>query len=268
MSQATLPGGSAPNYRTPRLFGILNIVFASGIMICGLCMGMYLMVLPTLGKAMDQVTKEAQKKIDEQKKQELAALQEEAKAAKTEQEKSDLEARRKEIESRPNFATVGTMDFSKFMSDPLLIGWYWVEILTGLLLNGLMMASGIGLLKFRGWARNLGVQVGIAKIVRLVLVYGFFTISIVPPMCDKLGDMVSEMMAQQQKAMGKPMPGAPGKDLFVKTYMVMYTGMGIGTIVVGSIYPALLIWFLTRPGVVAACPGAGSKPKPESSDTW
>ena len=48
----------------------------------------------------------------------------------------------------------------------------------------------------------------------------------------------------------------------------MYSGMAVGMIILGSIYPLIVIWTLTRPGVRAACfPYQLSKPKPEPLDS-
>ena len=90
---------------------------------------------------------------------------------------------------------------------------------------------------------------GFLKIARLALVYGFFTLAVVPPMSEKIGKAVGEMMTQQQQAMGSKVRGTPPTDLLIKTYVIMYSVIGVGMVVVGSIYPGVMMFLLSRPRV-------------------
>ena len=55
-----------------------------------------------------------------------------------------------------------------------------------------------------GSAEGLWIWTAVLKIARLVLIYGFFIIVIVPNFSEKLGHMVGEMMnAQQQQLLAQ-----------------------------------------------------------------
>ena len=75
--------------------------------------------------------------------------------------------------------------------------------------------------------------------------YGYFAFVFVPVMSQGIGHMVAAQMATQ----GGP---APPADLLVRIYTVMYTVGYLGFIVVGSIYPIVVIACLNRPSVKAA----------------
>jgi hypothetical protein len=246
----------APNFRTPRLLGIFSVVFASELLIAGICMGGYVSIMPMFSRMMDATTTQLEAQGKTRKAAELAALAEKEKAAKTDEQKIEIAAERKAIEARPLSPMAGAMDVNKVtMGDPAFIGYSWADVVSGIVLNVLLLASGIGLLSWRPWARTLGVWTAFLKIVRLVVVYGYFVIVIVPPYCERLGKVVEEMMTSQ----GTPAP--VGGGFFVKMYTVMYTGMGLGMMLIGAIYPAILLWLLTRPAVKSACSGRWKTPK-------
>jgi len=136
----------------------------------------------------------------------------------------------------------------------LIQGWYWVEILTGLAVNVVLLISGIGLLKYKGWARSLGIWTALFKILRLGLLYGFFIIVVVPPFSKAVGEAVGQMMVQQQQIMGgKGAPAMADPQMFTKIYAIMYSFMGVGMIAIGSIFPGIMLYFLTRPRIQSAC---------------
>jgi hypothetical protein len=260
------PGTTLPNYRTPRLLGILNIVFASLILVYGLCMGVSFLMMPTMSRAMSQVQRSVEEKAETQRKATLAAMEEKAKAAKTEQEKAEIEALRAEYAARPR-PVVPMVDFNKLFTDnPVLVRWCWTEMLTSLALNVMMLAAGIGLLRYREGARRLGVWTAGLKIARLVALYSVFVLAVVPPLARGLGGMVAEMIAQQQ-AMGRPGAGTPEPEFLVKLYIYTYSAIGVGMVVFGSIYPAVSLWLLTRPDMRAACAAKPVTPR-ESGETW
>ncbi len=261
MGVAGPSGMVAPNFRTARLFGIFNVVFATLLLVFGLCMGGYVATLPMWGKVMAMSQNTIQTQMAAQKKASLAALDEEEKTATTDAEKARIAERRKEIEAGPKTVVVGGMDFSKLrMDDPIILVYSWTDVISGLILNLLMLAGGIGLLHWKPWARSLAVWTAILKVIRLFLVYGFFVIAVIPPYCRRMGEMVSEMMASQPQFGGKP-PPFMNADWFTRIYVITYTAFAIGFVLFALIYPAIQLWFLTRPGVKAACSGQLKLPK-------
>ena len=65
-----------------------------------------------------------------------------------------------------------------------------------------MLVAGIGLLRRRMWGIRLAIAAAAAKIVRLVLLYSYVALAIVPPIAQGSGRMAFEATMQQQKAMG------------------------------------------------------------------
>jgi hypothetical protein len=266
MSGPAPTGLTPPNFRTARLVGIFNVNFGAFLLLCGLCFGGYTLTLPIFGRMLTQVTEQAERQGELARKAELDAADEQEKAAKTDKEKIEAAARRLEIERRPKSTIPVTVDFTKMgFADPQFIAWTWVDVLSGIVLNLMMIASGIGLLHWQPAGRTLGVWTAVAKIVRLFLIYGYFILAIVPPFCRKMGVAVAEMMTQQP---GFKMPGGvPPGEFFAKVYTITYSAMGLGVILLGVIYPALVWWILTRPGVKSACSGRWKVPK-EPNQPW
>ena len=81
-------------------------------------------------------------------------------------------------------------------------------------------------------------------------------------MAEKISRGAAEVVEQQQRAMGRPGVGGgpPPVKLLHWTYTIMMTAGAVGMIVVGSIYPAVSLWLLTRPGVREAC-SEGDRPE-------
>jgi hypothetical protein len=260
----TTPGSVLPNYRTPRLVGILNIVFAANILAYVLVMAVVAAFMPLTGRAVTEIQKKIEAQGKRSRKAEMDVALQKLKAAKTEQEKIQAEARRLEIESRPKAIMPGMVDFNKFVySDPIVISWFWTELVSSLILNVVMLVAGVGLFYYRSWGRTAGIWNAALKIVRLVLIYGIAVIAIVPLLSRNLATMAAEMIVAQQQALGKAGGPAQPAEFLAKVYMVMYSIMAVGMMVAGSIYPAVSIWFLTRPSTRAAClVRLEPKPKP------
>ena len=72
------------------MIGIFSVVFASELLIVGLCMGGYVAILPMFGRLMESSQKQMETQAEASKKAELDALAEKEKAAKTEQQKIDI----------------------------------------------------------------------------------------------------------------------------------------------------------------------------------
>src|ERR1700754_5331270 len=97
-----------PNPRTPRTIGILNIIFGSGLLLCGLGCGAYFtFALPNINKAMETAQKKMEEKDEQDKKATLEMLNEQAKEAKTEEERLEIKAKQIEIEKRPKAVIPG-----------------------------------------------------------------------------------------------------------------------------------------------------------------
>lgn len=258
----------APNFRTPRLIGIFSVVFAAELLIVGLCLGGYVSVMPMFGKWVVAAQNKAESQAEAARKNDLQAVEAQEKAAKTEADRIEAAVRRREIELRSKSPLSGLMEINKVsLGDTTFIRFSWLDVLSGMVLNVMMLAAGIGLLSWRPWARRLGVWTAVLKLIRLVLIYGFFIIAIVPPYAQRLGKAAGQMMSATQQTVGAKAAPFMSGDFYVRLYTVMYTGFGLGVILVGAIYPAILLWCLTRPAVRSACSGLLKTPK-EPNQPW
>jgi hypothetical protein len=263
--ESTGQGGYVvPNVRIPKVLGILNIVFASGILLCGLCSGFYYMMLPGLMKASATMQETAIKHFEEEQKADLKKLDEADQAAKSDEEKAAIEKQRIEVRSRPK-PNFGLNDPSSLgLDDPKLMKYMWADLLTSLVLNLMMLIAGIALVNRKPSGITLGLWTAGLKIIRLILIYSLFAIVVVPTLARTLGKVA--VAATQAQVTGRPMPPNVDMAFFVRTYTIMYTVVAVGMIVFGSIYPLVSLWLLSRPGARAACSGA--KLPGEGPDAW
>ncbi len=260
--------GAIPNPRAAKTLGVFNVVFGSALMLCSLSTGAYVIAMPMMAQGMKADEAENRKFAEAKKAADLAELDNRAKTATTDQEKAAIVAERAVIEARRPATVPFGMDWERMgLTDPKLIAWSWAELLTALLLNGLMLASGVGLVSLSPWGRRLATGVYWAKIARLVLVYGIWIVVVVPPMSEKLGGAVSEMIAQQQPpGGGGPRSQPPPPELFARVYGIMYSVGGVGMIVLGAIFPAVGLVVLNKPGVRKALAGPAEKPVGDGGD--
>jgi hypothetical protein len=267
MASSEPAGYVVPNPRIPKTIGILNIVFATGLLACGLCSGVGVVLTPFIGKVTQQAQKTVEAKQQAQRKAVIDDLVAQEKAAKTEEDKTILRERRKAIESEPEPpSATAIMDLSTMgMKNPKFMGYLWADMLTGIAVNVVMLISGIGLVTRKRWAPSLGTGIAWVKIVRLFLVYGFFAFGVVPGFARVMGTNFAKVMVQQQQAAGAP-AGAMTADTLTKIYTITYTVYAVGLIIFGSIYPAVTIWLLSKPGARAACSGSDKLMGP--NDTW
>jgi hypothetical protein len=255
-----------PNRGIPKVLGILNIVFASAFLLLGLCQFGFSFMSPIIFKSLQTSMKKAEEDLKAKQRAEIQKLEEQEKAAKSEDEKAELRALKAQRAAAPTAPGIPMFDISMFLKDGRLIIFGWLDLSTGIVLNVVMLTAGIGLVSFRPWGRTLAVRLAVVKIVRLVLLYGYFGIFVVPSMSRMLGETVSATFAQSFVASGRPVPPMLNPPALTKLYLVCYSVTSVGTIVFGSIYPSVTIWLLNRPGAKAAC--AGLKSRTDRTDPW
>lgn len=136
------------------------------------------------------------------------------------------------------------------ITGPAMIRFGVIDLATGVPLQVLMFASGIGMVNLRPWGARWWARACWAKIFRLVMVWSYFLIAVVPPVATAMGRTVIAMIREQQKAGGAA--GAPSLGQISLIYTVMLSVLGVAIIVLGMIYPVVSLWLLGRPGVKAA----------------
>jgi len=141
------------------------------------------------------------------------------------------------------------------MDDPGFIRFTIVDCATALILNGLMFVSGVGLVNLRPWGARLWAWLAWIKIVRLSLLWGAFIVVVGPSLTERMARYF--IATSPVRTVRAPLPGQMTRPLAVMSLI-----MAIGMIVVGSIYPAVSLWLLGRPGVRSAL----DKPSPPEAN--
>lgn len=266
-NEVRLTPHSQQNRAIPKILGILNIVFAAMLLMGGLCQLASSAAMPFYGKMMKDIEAQQKAEVEARKKEQVKELEEQEKTAKTEDEKAEIrEMKKSATGARPGMVQMPMIDIMKLVNNREIAGWMFTELLTGIAVNFAMLAAGIGLVRFKEWGRSLGIWTAVVKVVRLVAVYGYAALMVVPPFAKVLGEEVGKMIILQQQASGRPAPPGLTTETFVKIYVVTYTIMCVIMIVLGAIYPLISLWLLSRPSAKAACAASISKPTP--SDTW
>jgi hypothetical protein len=162
-------------------------------------------------------------------------------------------------------------DFTKFVEAAQDPAFTITDMGTGFVLNILMLVSGIALCYHKNWGRITAIWVAILKIVLLIALYTFFALVLVPVMVKGFNEMFQEMFDEMAKAAppGRKMAAPPPGELAqLGMFMgIAMTATAVGTVIFGSIYPAVVLILLTRPRVKAACtPSAVKEEKPPSRD--
>jgi hypothetical protein len=99
METAAPAGFVVPNPRIPKVLGVLNIVFASALLILGLCTAASSLLTP----ALMSMAKEAQKKnadaAEAVRRQQLKDLEAAEESAETEDQRQEIRDQRKAVET-------------------------------------------------------------------------------------------------------------------------------------------------------------------------
>jgi len=251
-----------PNPQIPRSFGLMNIIFGGLFLLFGIGSAAWTYIAPRFTQQI-QVSMQQQLEQAKTKRQgEIAALKEKLKAAKTEEEKKDLETELKALESNEGPDPAMFNDMMTLGSDIRLVIYQWTELSVGILLNVLTIIAGVGLLGLAEWSRKMAISVAWLKIAKWTAVVFFTMVVIVPLTAEKMQKMFTKIEAQAAAKGARGAQGFPMGGLAELTAVMTAVG-SVGMAVVASIYPAISIWFLTRPRARAACL-ATTKP----ADQW
>jgi hypothetical protein len=241
-----------PNPQIPHSFGLMNIVF--GVLL--ILYGAGSVLLTYYGQALVkgfQVHIEAQLATKKaQREAQIADLKEKVKTAKTEAEKKDLESNIQALELRkePNLAAAN--EAMNVTADPRIQFYVYTETLAAIVLNVMMVISGVGLLFLAEWARRLAIVVALLKIARWIAMF-FATIFVIVPITTPKMKQVMDSVKVQTAGSGTP---AVASAIVVQASQ-MSAGIAavtmVGEILIACVYPVCLIWFLTRPPARAAC---------------
>lgn len=271
------PTAVVPRPALPRTLGIANVLLGSCFFLCGLgCLRVTSAVLDQIHTVkLDQDA--AQAMFDQIRRDRITELQRQEDAAPAGASKAALKTKREALAAE-HPKVKKPIDFPAINQQLRWPSYYlWADVITGPMLNLLMLASGIGLIQLRGWARKLALWVAGLKIVRLVALAGMLMIVVIPHLSDafailmntEVGDEILRTIEEKQGQPGMPV-GAPPIDL--RNLGPALRGGGsvvtVFTLGLALIYPILTLVVLTRPAVRAACVAVDPEPPEEERQTW
>lgn len=247
-----------------KTIGILNILFGGVLLLCGLaCLSVATPAVVVGGTPLrlDPVTTQAF--FDEIRNERIKDLRAREKAAGTVAERDRIQKERGAVEARRR--RVGDeVDLPKVNADLVWLSRYLrLDVLTGPVLNLLMIVAGIGLVLRKNWARVLGLTTATLKIVRLVALTALLVGVVIPRVSNALDALLSTEMGRQiithaiEQQQARPGGAPAGPQPSPQEVVRMLRGFGIVSAIffvcIGAIYPAIALILLSRPGARAAC---------------
>lgn len=244
-----------PNPGRVKLLGWLNVIFGMLILLFAACSGIVAIgqhlsqPLITAQFEQQQAREEARQA---EREEQIAELVEAEAAATSDVERDRLREKRErlEFESRLH-RPVDVTAFTKVGTDPKIFAFTIVDLVGALVLNVLLIASGIGLLLLAPWGRKLALFVAGAKLLRLCVQTAWNLVVIVPIVAAQMQAMQEQMFVDMP---GGPPGGPPPEAMFSVIFAfqrAMIYGGPIIMLIIGAIYPLILIWLLTRPNARA-----------------
>jgi hypothetical protein len=240
-----------PNPQIPRNFGLMNLIFGGILLLLGAGQAALTVYGPKLFQPLEDQFKERFKEENAKRETRIAELKDQIKVAKTEDEKANLQTELLGLQKKPELDPKMFDQAKSLQTDPRILAYTYTEMITGIILNVLMVVSGVGLLMLAEWARRLAVAVGWLKILRWVTIVAATAFVILPITTAKMEPMLRKV--QMQVAAG---PGGGASSFAVmatQMQAVLTIVTSVASAVIACIYPVFLIWFLTRPKARAAC---------------
>ena len=258
-----------PNPQVPRSFGLMNIVFGSLLLLVGAGYGFWYLYAPTFSRNMQAQMKAAQERIKAEHDAKLAELRKQEADAKTKEEKESLQAERVAFEQRPvvNVTPMGDITGMNILSDRRLAAYTIIEVSVGIVLNLLMIISGVALVALTDWGRRLGIWVARLKILRWVAMTVATMVLVLPVSLEMSQKAIASAEAQiNAQGGGSAMP-IPLSEL-ARIGIIFNAVLMIFMAIVAAIYPAMSLWYLSRPAARAACMKQPEPQMPEPDPQW
>src|SRR5690349_6320948 len=102
MSQGIPTGYVLPTPQRAKLVGTLNVVFASLLLLYILFQISMLLLMPTIMRMSGDMVKQAQAKVEQRRKDQMAELNKQAAEAKTDEEKAQIKQQMTALEQSPS----------------------------------------------------------------------------------------------------------------------------------------------------------------------
>ena len=249
---ASADGIVVPKPGIPKTLGILNVIFGVLLVLAGLCVTGMSFAAPALLQWSQNFAKQAQAKVEAKEKADLKAIDDRIAAAKSEEEKKQIEQERAAVTA--NQVKITPMDISaatEALKNPTIMGVSYAGMLSGLVLHVLLLISGIGLIRLTPWGRSLALWWAGLMIVQVMALLAA-TIIIVMPVNKPITDKAIAKAQEAAKA-----PGAGPNEAFALQMVQLGASMAVpsavGQSLSGIIYPIVLLIMLNQAAAKAAC---------------
>ena len=270
MSLSEEPNAPAvPNILIPKALGWLNILFGFALMIFGTCCAAGVPLSTTFDDWIRNQQARVQTEFKERHANEIKALEKQRSEATSDEDKASIDDQIKDAKNTPPpVIDFGTNNLG--LKDPMVLGHFTLDAISGLVLNLLMFVSGFGLLRYREWGRKLAIGVAGLKLIRLLVLTASLLFLVEPRIVAKAGAWLTEssikMAVEANDEEEKPFIKPEEAAQITADLRSMLTGLAFYILVLGVVYPTLLLSLLTRRGARNACLYRSIR-KPSSSPT-
>jgi hypothetical protein len=242
-----------PKPGIPKTLGILNVIFGVLLVLGGVCTLGALAIAPMFLNFAEKQATEIQVKAQEQQKANLKTYDDRIAAAKTEEEKKELEQQK--ANAATNQITINPVDMSAAtdaLNDPTIKAVNIGSTVSGLLLHILLLISGIGLIRLTPWGRSLGLWWAGLILVQIIAVLVATIVWVVPVNAANTEKQLAKL-EEQAKQKGPQGQMAQSMIPMTKLGAQMVIPSAVGQSVAGIIYPIVLLILLNNRGARAAC---------------
>jgi hypothetical protein len=256
------PKPCAPQPGVLKAIGILNIFFGGMLLLCGLGCLNWTAPVVVANKPLQIEPVTTQAFFDEMRRQRIDDLRAREEAAGREDERDRIKKERAEVEAK-HPRVEEEIDFPRVNADLVWLSRYlWYDLVSGPVLNLLLVVAGVGLVLRKNWARWLALATAALKIVRLVALGAFLATVVIPRvggsldalLATEMGRSVITQAIEQQARQGGGPPGPqPGPREVVRLFRGLGTVSVFAFLCLSSIYPLVVLILLSRPGARAAC---------------
>lgn len=257
---ANADGYVLPKPGIPKTLGILNVIFGVLMILYGLCTVGILIAAPALMGFAEKTVKEVQTKAEAQQKAQLKVFEDREKAATTEEEKKAIQQERDAtIASTPPVVQMNLGGATDVINDPVMMGFSYVQMGTGVILSAILLVAGIGLIRLTPWGRSLSIAWAGLQLVQLVIITAVSVFYLQPLQRPKNEQMLTKMEADAKAPNAPPGAAESAKMARMMSSPAVANATIVGYLLLGSIYPIVTLVLLNRPGARAAV--LGQKPE-------
>ncbi|MEW4568052.1 hypothetical protein AB1L88_09315 [Tautonia sp. JC769] len=239
---------------TAKSLGYLNLVFGSLFLLAVLYEAGVVLAMPTFGRLMTWAQSQQQEQRDAQWSARREQFQARLAAAESDEEREVIAAEQTVV-SMGEVSNPAWFGFSmSFLDDPTLRTGATVKLGVMSVLNGLLIASGFGLIRLRRWGRSTARLAALAM-VPAMLGFAVASVPLAPGMAER-------WTVELRDSLFPPMPdddetAAIDAELaqYEQGMSRLFVAVMVGSQGLLAVYPVIVLVVASRPGVRLAVAG-------------